>query len=230
MVQAKHAEAAEEASVARALHAMGARYDAGRGYMSLFMALWRRFGRVHRFDAGQTILRAGDHPTHFHLLTRGLVRYYYRGPGGRTFNKTFLHEGQTIGPLGAWLGGRPSPFTMQALEPTEALAIGLDIFGALYRTLPVVERVVDGVAREAFLRNEEREGVLLTCDAEGRYRWLCERQPWLVQRVPQYHLAAYLGLNAVTLSRVKRALEESAAPGAQVRAQSSSSSPKRCAR
>lgn len=199
--------AADEATAARVLGDASRRYGVSQKYVDLFVSLWRRFGGVSHFAPGDVILRAGEHPTHFHLLIRGLVRYYYTGPKGRVFNKTFIHEGQTAGPLSAWLNGAPSPFSVEALEPTEALALRLDHFAPLFRTIPAVERFVDGVAREAFLRNEEHEAVLLTSDAEARYRWLLEHQQWLVRRVPQYHLAAYLGLNAVTLSRVKRAME-----------------------
>ena len=58
----------------------------------------------------------------------------------------------------------------------------------------------------AFMRNEQREALLLTCNAEQRYLWMVEHQAELVERIPQYHIAVYLGVDAVSLSRIKRKL------------------------
>ena len=63
--------------------------------------------------------------------------------------------------------------------------------------------------REIMLRNEEREALLLTCNSEARYLWLLEHQRWLVERVPQYHLASYLGMEPASLSRIKKHLSRS---------------------
>ena len=57
---------------------------------------------------------------------------------------------------------------------------------------------------EAFIRNERREALLLTCSAEERYQWLLEHEAYLLDRVPQFHIASYLGMDAVSLSRLKR--------------------------
>ena len=67
----------------------------------------------------------------------------------------------------------------------------------LYRDLPA----------EAFIRNERREAVLLTCNAEQRYQWLLQHEPDLPERVAQFHIASYLGVDAVSLSRLKRKLK-----------------------
>ena len=49
-----------------------------------------------------------------------------------------------------------------------------------------------------------REYEFLMFDAEARYLSLLQQDPQLVRRVPDYHLASYLGMTNVTLSRVKR--------------------------
>ncbi len=41
-------------------------------------------------------------------------------------------------------------------------------------------------------------------DAKGRYYTLVERQPELSFRVPQYLLAAYLGIKPQSLSRIRK--------------------------
>jgi CRP-like cAMP-binding protein len=38
--------------------------------------------------------------------------------------------------------------------------------------------------------------------ANDRYEWLAQEQPELLQRVPQKHLASYLGITPVSLSRL----------------------------
>jgi len=46
--------------------------------------------------------------------------------------------------------------------------------------------------------------MLLTGDMEARYRWVMEYEPWLLERVPQYQVASYLGMDPVSLSRLKQ--------------------------
>ena len=43
--------------------------------------------------------------------------------------------------------------------------------------------------------------------AEQRYQWLVDNEPELTRRLPQFHLASYIGVDAVSLSRLKRKLK-----------------------
>ena len=49
---------------------------------------------------------------------------------------------------------------------------------------------------------------LLQQNAKERYLALRQTQPDLVGRVPQYHLASYLGVTEASLSRLKRELAD----------------------
>jgi len=61
--------------------------------------------------------------------------------------------------------------------------------------------------KDAFIRNEQREAMLLTCSAEQRYQWLSPNEPALLAQLPQFHIASYIGVDAVSPSRLKRKLK-----------------------
>ncbi len=48
----------------------------------------------------------------------------------------------------------------------------------------------------------------ITLSPEERYQELIKNSPELVQRIPQYQLATYLGVNAESLSRIKKRIAE----------------------
>lgn len=48
---------------------------------------------------------------------------------------------------------------------------------------------------------------LLVDDATKRYEELLRDRPQIVQRVPQYMIASYLGMTPETLSRIRRDLQ-----------------------
>ncbi|AYC33077.1 hypothetical protein D3880_12190 [Pseudomonas cavernae] len=73
---------------------------------------------------------------------------------------------------------------------------------------PQLQGMLDKVTREIMLRNETREALLLTCNSEARYRWLLEHEAWLLAQVPQYQLASYPSMDAVSFSRIKRKLSD----------------------
>ena len=50
----------------------------------------------------------------------------------------------------------------------------------------------------------QREHDLLTLDARRRYAAFVAREPQLAERVPLLHLASYLGITDVSLSRIRR--------------------------
>ncbi len=161
-----------------------------------------------RHEAGDHLVRCGEHSDTMFVLERGLVRLYYSTPEGRERNKAFYREGQTTGPVSAAISGAPAPFSIECLEPTEAISFRFRDLLAATECNPHVSRLYRDMLAQAFIRNEQREAMLLTSNAEQRYLWLLENEPELTGRVPQFHLASYLGMDAVSLSRLKAKLKQ----------------------
>lgn len=170
---------------------------------ALLAHFWRE-ATVKAASAGQVLVAAGERPESFYVLLKGLLRYYYQSHDGKEWNKAFFTEGQLVGSFSAYLRNAPCPYNIEALEPSLVAVLPLSLvdqyrdthqeYGALFRRL----------IEQTMLRNEAREAVLLTCNNEARYQWLCAHEGHLLGRVAQYHLASYLSMDAVSFSRVKK--------------------------
>lgn len=57
---------------------------------------------------------------------------------------------------------------------------------------------------EYYVQSHKREIALKKYDCEGRYRYLLENHPEIVDEVPDGLLASYLRMDASTLSHLKR--------------------------
>jgi len=60
------------------------------------------------------------------------------------------------------------------------------------------------LAEQHFILKEQREAALLLDDAETRYRQFLSDYPGLDKRIAQYHIASYIGVTPVTLSRIRK--------------------------
>ncbi len=144
------------------------------------------------------------------FVGQGLLRYFYSSAEGKESNKAFVAEGELAGPLASALLGLPLAFGVQALEPTTMLVAPLAAFTQLYERDHVFERLGRRLAELLLVRKELRTRSLLEQRASERYQSFVRTHPTLVSRIPQYHLASYLGITEVSLSRLKRALLEQA--------------------
>ena len=159
---------------------------------------------LRRFEEEAYLVQHGERSETLYLLETGLVRLFYTTPDGKERNKGFYSAGQITGPVSAAMTSSPAPFTIQALEPVEALCFRYsDLLEAAGQSAEMA-LLFRHMLAEAFIRNEQREALLLTCNAEQRYQSLLEHEPYLLERVAQFHLASYLGVDAVTLSRLKK--------------------------
>ena len=138
------------------------------------------------------------------FVERGLLRFYYPGDDGRESNKAFIVEGEFAGALAAAHLRLPILYGIEALEPTVVLAAPVDAFADLMDRDPAYDRLGRKLAERILARKELRTRSLLLQSAAERYADLVRERPDLLQRVPLYHLASYLGVTDVHLSRVRR--------------------------
>lgn len=108
---------------------------------------------------------------------------------------SFLHEG-------------PAQLYIEALEPVVLLQIDRPNLEALYGSVPVMERYFRLLHQNAFLQLSQRIVNNLSLPARDRYVRLMQQSAAVAGRVPQKHLASYLGMTPVSLSLIRKALQD----------------------
>ncbi|PRX70969.1 CRP-like cAMP-binding protein [Cohnella sp. SGD-V74] len=140
------------------------------------------------------------------FCAKGLFRLYYATPDGGEFNKSFCSAHDFVASYGALLAGSPSHFSIQALADSLLLTVRYSDFRALYDRHPCWERLGRILVEQLYMKKELREREFLLLSAEARYLKFLERYGPLETLIPQYHVASYLGITPVALSRIRRKL------------------------
>lgn len=156
-----------------------------------------------RLAARATLLVAGEAWRHAFWVERGLLRLFYIDAEGHESNKNFHAEDAFVWPVTALLRRDPVAFFIAALEPAVVWRLPYAAFEAAAAPLPswsawqlqALAGLVDDKMR--------REQAFLQCSARERYEALLRERPEWARRIPLRHLASYLGMTDVSLSRLR---------------------------
>jgi CRP-like cAMP-binding protein len=154
------------------------------------------------------MLRAGDVCREVAFIHRGLFRTCLL-TDRRDVTCDFRMEGDFVTDYPSFLVGRPSTYSIVALEPSEVLTLDRPAMLDLYQRLPGGERLGRLIAERLFVETASRATAFVTERPLERYRALSQERPALLQRVSQLHLATYLGVTPESLSRIRRRLSGS---------------------
>ena len=138
-----------------------------------------------------------------YFIHQGMIRLFYSDEQGREFNKGFFTERQLLWPIAPYAREHASLFSIAALEDLELSWCSFNEFRYYLESRGVWEHFalpfVEAFAEDKFLREYE----FLIHPASQRYANFLEQFPQLAKRIPDYHLASYLGITHVSLSRLK---------------------------
>jgi CRP-like cAMP-binding protein len=160
------------------------------------------------FKKEEYLVRTGEIAHNFYFLVTGLVRFYYSTEGGKEFNKHFAMENGFAGSFQSLVLGEPCGFFLQTMERTGTIILPNSQLRELYRRHPCWERLGRRNAENLVLVKEAREKEFLLDSLEVRYRRFLKEFPGLADRIPQYHIASYLGVTDVALSRLRRKINQ----------------------
>lgn len=162
---------------------------------------------VHRhYGAGEHVIEAGQAVTHIGFLVTGLARYYYITREGKEFNKSFALPGQPLTSVIALVTGQPSPFFIQTLDACDCLFLAYEALAALCDRYREWERLGRRLLEQLAIKKERREADFLLRSPQVCYQNFLSEYGEIADRIPNYHIASYLGITEVALSRIRRRL------------------------
>ena len=150
-------------------------------------------------------VRAGEIPQTLGFVVSGLLRFYYIDAAGNEFIKSFSIENGFVAAYSGLLLGEPSRLFIDAIEDSLLLVAHYEAYQTLSAGHPCWQIINRKVAEGLYIKKEKRESQLLLDDATTRYLRFLKEYPGLEGRLKQYHIASYLGITPVSLSRIRAA-------------------------
>ena len=164
---------------------------------------WEKFTALTRpitFQKGEILQREGDTWEDIYFIEEGLFRIYYLKDGVE-YIRQFFFEGGIFSELASTALGRPSRLYMDVVESGKGYRVAWKEMRqwSHFQTMALADSVY---------HVSNRMASLFLDTPEQRYQELVASRPKVMERIPQYMIAAYLGVTPEGLSRLKKRLKK----------------------
>ncbi len=159
------------------------------------------------YPKGTTLLKEGEISKECYFILKGLIREYHIRDGEEV-TTNFYSEEQWVLSATSFISGTPANHYFSTLEDTTVVVGGAEKEQELYEQFPRFTEISKTIMEKGFAEQQNRMSLFLTSSPEERYLSLMESHPQLIQRVPQYQLASYIGVKPESLSRIRKRLAD----------------------
>ncbi|BDA78640.1 cyclic nucleotide-binding protein [Leptospira kobayashii] len=167
---------------------------------------WKRYyGMLQELSvpAKTTLIRKGENNKTIYFIKKGCLRIWFEDKN-KDVTIAFFFENRAIGSLHAYRGTQNnSQFSLESIEPTDVYVLSAENAEIIYRENEKLKEVLLDFALERFDTYMNLFLSRIRDSPEVRYRQLIKNQPDIVERIPQHYIASYLGITAVSLSRIR---------------------------
>ena len=150
----------------------------------------------------EKVITEGQQCNAIYFIARGCFRFYTIREGNEEVTAFFFAD-SFMSNYRSFLTGAPSEHYIEALRDSVVYSLQKRDLTTLYDRYKTFERLGRYLAENTYLAITGRLDSLLNSSPEERYRALVSNQSRLLQEIPQYMIASYLGVKPETLSRIR---------------------------
>jgi CRP-like cAMP-binding protein len=181
-----------------------------RNYIESFVKLsdeeWFKFQsklQYKKFKKNAFFLKEGAICKHAVFISEGAFRFFKIVKGDEVVTALFF-KGDFLSDYQSFLNNQPSLYNIEAIKDAACYTISKSDLDDLFDEYKIFEKLGRLFAERLFLTMNKRLDSFLYETPEQRYADLVKRNSKLLQEVPQYMVASYLGINPETLSRIRK--------------------------
>ena len=157
---------------------------------------------------GELFLQEGKICRDLGFINKGLVCYYVTIDATEAIHN-FAMENEFICNYDSFISKTVSQKSIIALEHTELLCISFNKLQQLYKTISNGERFGRLHMQDVYTDAIKHIISFYTVSPQQRYGEFVRNRKELLQRVPQYYIASYIGIKPQSLSRIRKRMLKS---------------------
>ncbi len=161
-----------------------------------------QLGKDVAIKKGEFLISAGQTCKSFSFIHDGTFSFLILNDDGEHV-KDFSGSNKFITSYSSFITQTPAHIFIRAEENATLTQWSFDTYQQLFNSSENWKLFALKIANYLYLRKEKREISLLTKTAEERYLDMLKEFPNMVQHVPQYLIASYLGIKPQSLSRIR---------------------------
>lgn len=162
---------------------------------------------VGEYKKGHLLLKEGEVAKECYFVLRGCVRQYYMIDGEEKTSNFFTEE-QWVVSLQSFAQRQPADHYLECVEDTILVVGNEQREEEIYSTNSKFETISRMVLEKIISGQQALQARYVTDTPEQRYLHLLDANPQLVQRVPLYQLASYIGVKPESLSRIRKRITD----------------------
>lgn len=157
---------------------------------------------VKSYEKGKLLLREGQVGNICYFVLQGCIRQYFLMDGEEKTTH-FFTEGMPVSSTFVF-ENKPSKFYLVCNEDCILIEGRPEDEQAFFDKMPRMETLSRVGAEMELQKSQEVLAEYITLSPEERYLNLLQTRPDLLDRVPQYQLASFLGVTPESLSRIRK--------------------------
>lgn len=156
---------------------------------------------------GSLLVEAGEIQTRIPMLLKGVFRGFLLDVDGSDITDCFVcRRGDIV--MGCNALGEPSQISLEAMTDGEVISVSTAAIISMMDSSRELLWLYNCYLMEALERHWEGKMIMHRYSAMERYQWFLRRYPGLIDLVSNKHIASFLGMTPVTLSRLRRQLRD----------------------
>jgi len=164
--------------------------------------------KLQKIPAKTTLLESGDVSKYQYIVSKGCLRLFIIKEDGSEITVQFFFENQTVASMESAFTGKPGRMYLESIEESEVIVVRLKDWNELFQRYPEFDKVMIHFLKNRLLYYADLYTSFILNTPEQRYEKLLNENPEIIERVPHYYIASYLGITPVSLSRIRSRLSK----------------------
>lgn len=164
--------------------------------------------KIQKIPAKTTLIESGDVSKYQYIVSKGCLRLFIIKEDGSEVTVQFFFESQMVASMESAFTGKPGRMYLESIEDSEVIIARLKDWKELFVRYPEYNKVLIHFLQKRLLYYADLYASFILKTAEQRYEKLVNENPEIIERVPHYYIASYLGITPVSLSRIRSRLSK----------------------
>jgi CRP/FNR family transcriptional regulator, anaerobic regulatory protein len=163
-----------------------------------------KYVKIIQLKNREYLLKEGQICRNLHFVEKGCLRMFFINKKGSEQIVQFALENWWMSDFLSFMNHNPSEYFIQSIERSQIITIDNQLFEELLSEIPKLERYFRIVMQKTVSASQHRSKLMYEMSKEEFFVHFSTTFPEFMQRVPQYMIAAYLGITPEYLSELRK--------------------------